>query len=187
MAFLITFLGTLSSINIGVICRFVFFSVRYLSFFVRLRNLACDIFGIVLFLIHLLFSQSVSCLQLWNPACKILGLVLFLFDLLCAISLCGLPLWNPACGIFLGLVLFLWHLLCAISLSGIRLLKFPCEMDDDVVLFILDLHGVTIGRFSGVHGLFQVYWQMNAIPANLLHNTWGGHAYCITLCCLDIK
>ena len=170
MAFLITFLGTLSSINIGVICHFVFFSVRYLSFFVRLRNLACDILGLVLFLFDLLCAISLCGLRLWNLACETLVILLFLFHLLCAISLSGLWLWNPACGMFLGLVLFLLHLLCAISSSGIRLLKFACEMDDDIVLFILDLHGVTIGRFSGVHSLFQVYWQVNAIPVKLLHN-----------------
>ena len=127
MAFLITFLGILSSINIGVIFRFVFFSVRYLSFFVRLRNLACDIFGILLFLIHLLFSQSFSSLQLWNSACKILGLVLFLFDVLCAISLCGLWLWNLACEI-LVVLLFLFHLLCAKSFCCFRLRNLACEI-----------------------------------------------------------
>ena len=135
MVFLITFLGTLSSINIGVICRFVFFSVRYLSFFVRLRNLVCDIFGIVLFLIHLLFSQSFFCLQLRNPACKILGLVLFLFDLLCAISLCGLRLWNLACEI-LVVLLFLFHLPCVISLCGLRLRNPACGMFLGLVLFL---------------------------------------------------
>ena len=127
MAFLITFLGILSSINIGVIFRFVFFSVRYLSFFVRLRNLACDIFCILLFLIHLLFSQSFSSLQLWNSACKILGLVLFLFDVLCAISLCGLRLWNLACEI-LVVLLFLFHLLCAKSFCCFRLRNLACEI-----------------------------------------------------------
>ena len=100
-----------------------------------------------------------------NLACEIhLLVVLFLFDLLCAISLSCLRLWNLACGIDVGLVLFIFDLLCAISLSGIRLLKFACEMEDDVVFFPLDLHGLTMGRLSGMHSLFLVYLQVNAIP-----------------------
>ena len=96
----------------GVIFPFVFFSDRYLYFCVRLRNLAFEILGLVLFLFDLLFLQSFSCLRLRNLACEMdLDLVMFLFDLLCAISLCGLPLWKLACEIDLFVMLFLFDLL----------------------------------------------------------------------------
>ena len=49
-------------------------------------------------------------------------------------------------------------------------------MEYDVVFFPLDLIGLTIGRLSGMHGLFQVYLPVNAIPAKLLHNHLGSHA-----------
>ena len=49
-------------------------------------------------------------------------------------------------------------------------------MEYDIVFFPLDLIGLTIGRLSGMHGLFQVYLPVNAIPAKLLHNHLGSHA-----------
>ena len=110
--FLITSLGALSPINLGVFFRFVFFSVPYLSFCLRLWNLAFVIIDPVIFLFDLLCLQFFWCFRLRNFACEILGLVLFLFNLLCVISLCCFRLRNLACET-LGLVLFLFHLLCS--------------------------------------------------------------------------
>ena len=187
-----------TGMHVVVICHFIFFFVPYLSFFVPLWNLACETLDLVLFLFDLLCRIPFCCFRLRYFACETIGLVLFVFDLLyaicfcglrlnlaceihllvvlsvfdllCAISLSCLGLWNLACGIYVGLVLFIFDLLCVISLSGIRLLKFTCEMEDDVVFFPFDLHGLTMGRLSGMHGLFQVYLQVNAFPAKLIHN-----------------
>ena len=57
MGFFITFIGTLSPLNLGFIFRFVFFSVQYLYFCLRLWNLACEILVLVLFISDLLCSQ----------------------------------------------------------------------------------------------------------------------------------
>ena len=138
MAFLITFLGTISYINDGVICHFIFFSVRYLTFFVPLWNLACETLGLVLFLFHLLCSIPFCCFRLWNFPCQIFGLVLFVFDLLYPICLCGLRL-NLACEIHLLVVLFLFDLLCVISLSCLQLWNLACGIGVGLVLFIFDL------------------------------------------------
>ena len=95
--FLITSLGTLSPINLGVVFRFVFFSVPYLSFCLRLWNFAFEIIDPVLFFFDFLCLQFFCCFRLRNFACEILGLVLFLFHLLCAISWCCFRLRNLAC------------------------------------------------------------------------------------------
>ena len=108
-----------------------------LPFCVGLWNLACQIIDLVLFLFHLLCSQSFCCFQLTNLACDILVIVLFVSHLLCAKPFCSLRLWNFACEI-LCLVMFLLDLLCAISLCGLRL-KFACEIDFELVFFLFHL------------------------------------------------
>ena len=69
---------------------FIFFSMQYLSFCLRLWNLPCEIIDLVLFLFDLLCWIYFGYLRLWNLACEILGLVLFVFDLLCSQSFCCL-------------------------------------------------------------------------------------------------
>ena len=106
---------------------FIFFSVQYLSFCLRLWNLALEILDLVMFLFHLLCEKPFGCFRLRNLAPETLGLVLFHFDLVSAKPFCCLLLWNFPCET-LGLVLFLFDLLCSQSFSCFRLWNFPCEI-----------------------------------------------------------
>ena len=117
--------------------------------------------------------------------CAVFGLtfpVRYIYLLCCFFSIFYVqyPCLVFGCGTLpVGLMLALCCLFStfsAISFSGIRLLKFACEMQDEVVFFPLDLHRLRMGRLSGMHCVFQVYLQVNAIPANLLHNRLGSHA-----------